>query len=144
MARKRLGEILRDHGKITEEQIREALNRQLTCDEALGHILFDNGSVTENDVAAAWSEQLATEVVDLSAIRVSPDLLKKLPRAIAQKYNVFPVTSDGGTVFLAMSDPLDDSALRELSTLFQMKINPVVSSALGIAQAIEKHYAMMG
>jgi len=142
MARKRLGEILRDHGKVTDEQIREALNRQLASDDALGHILFDMGLVTQNDVSTAWSEQLSTDVVDLSAIRVSPDLVKKLPRAVAEKYNVFPVKSEGGVVSLAMSDPLDDSALRELSMLFQMKISPVVSSALGIAQAIEKHYGM--
>ncbi|HUW31710.1 MAG TPA: hypothetical protein VM223_08875 [Planctomycetota bacterium] len=143
MARKLLGEILRDHGKVTDEQIREALNRQLASDDALGHILFDMGLVTESDVWAAWSEQLAAEVVDLSQISVSPDLLKKLPRAIAEKYNVFPVKAEAGAVSLAMSDPLDDSALDELAGLFLMEIRPVVSSALGIAQAIEKHYAMM-
>ena len=140
MARKLLGEILREQGKVTEEQIRQALERQLSSDKALGHILFDMGLVSQQDVSEAWSKQIGAEVVDLSEVEVPQELLRKLPRHVAEKYNIFPVEADAATLTLAMSDPLDDSALAEISTYFKLKIKPVVSSALGIAQAIEKNY----
>ena len=140
MARKLLGEILREHGKVTDAQVCEALNRQLGSDAALGHILFDMGLVNNNDITAAWGEQIGAEVVDLSTVQASRDLISKLPRTVAEKYSVFPVKAEGGTLTLAMSDPLDDSALKEISSLFRLKIKAVVSSALGIAQAIERNY----
>ena len=140
MARRLLGEILKERGKVTERQVRDALERQLTCDKAIGHILFDMGLVDDNDLSQAWSEQLGCEVVDLAKIEIRRDLLTKIPRNLAEKYNVFPVKTEGGTLTLAMSDPLQDSALSEISALLKLKIKPVVSSALGIAQAIERNY----
>ena len=140
MARKLLGEILREHGKVTDAQVREALSRQRGSDAALGRILFDMGLVDNNDISAAWGEQIGAEVIDLSQVKASPDLISKLPRALAEKYSIFPVKAEGGTLTLAMSDPLDDSALKEISGIFKLKIRTVVSSALGIAQAIERSY----
>mgnify|MGYP000280095495 CR=1 FL=1 len=140
MARKLLGEILREEGKVTEEQIREALQRQLRCEKALGRILFDMGLVSEVDVSHAWARQIGAEVVNLDGINVPPELIRKLPKHVAQKYNVLPIKAEGGMLTLAMSDPLDDSALGEIAGFFGLRIKPVVSSALKIAQAIENCY----
>ncbi|HUS59069.1 MAG TPA: hypothetical protein VM141_10495 [Planctomycetota bacterium] len=57
MARKLIGEILREHGKVTEAQIRDALTRQLGCEKAIGRILFDMGLVSEKDISQALVEQ---------------------------------------------------------------------------------------
>ena len=140
MARKLLGEILREKGKVTPEQVREALNRQLMSDKALGHILFDMGLVTESDVLRAWSEQLGSEVIDLARVEPPAEALEALPRAIAEKHHVFPVAIDASHLTIAMSDPLGKSAVQEISRRCSRKVKTVVSSALGIAQAIQRHY----
>ena len=57
MARKLLGEILREHGTVTEAQIREALTRQRDCEKAIGRILSDMGLVDDDDIAQALIEQ---------------------------------------------------------------------------------------
>ncbi len=140
MARKLIGEILREHGKVTEEQITKALERQEISDEALGRILFDMGSVTDGDVLEAWSEQLGAPIVDLSQIEVPDDVIAKLPREVAEKHHAFPVEFKGDALVLAISDPLDDAALDEIASASGCKIETVVGSALGIAHAIARHY----
>jgi len=57
MARKLLGEILREHGKVTEAQIREALTRQHDCEKVIGRILSDMGLVDDDDISQALAEQ---------------------------------------------------------------------------------------
>jgi len=140
MARRLIGEILRENGKVTEDQIMEALQRQTMSDKALGHILFDMGFVTDEDVLHAWGEQLGTEVVDLTQIQISPDLLERLPREIAEEHHVFPISFRDDTLVLAMSDPLDAAALDEIASVCKCDVETVVGSALGITQAIERHY----
>jgi len=140
MARKLIGEILREQGKVTEDQIMEALQRQTMSDKALGRILFDMGLVTDEDILRAWGKQLGTEVVDLTKIEVSPELLERLPREIAEEHHVFPISFRDDTLVLAMSDPLDEAALDEIASVCKCEVETVVGSALGITQAIERYY----
>ena len=65
--RKLLGEILRESGKITTEQLEEALGRQRDTEEVLGHILVDLGAVSERDRQEAWGSQLGRACSDLAA-----------------------------------------------------------------------------
>ena len=48
--RKALGQILKESGLVTEEQIQEALDAQKEQGGALGTILVDLGYVTEDDI----------------------------------------------------------------------------------------------
>jgi len=141
MTRKLLGEILREHGKVTDEQIREALDRQLTSDKVLGHILYDMGIVTDDDIAYAWSEQLGTETIDLSETEIPQEVISRMPRELAERHNVMPVKLKDGVLLLAMSDPVNVDALKSISALYDnAEIKPVASSALGIAHAILRCY----
>lgn len=50
LQRKRIGDILRDEGRITEEQIQIALQEQKKTGELLGAILFSHGFITQQDL----------------------------------------------------------------------------------------------
>lgn len=140
MARKLIGEILREHGKVTEEQVVEALQRQTMSEGALGRILFDMGLVTDDDVLHAWGEQIGAEVVDLTDVEVPPEVVERLPRELAEEHHVFPIKCSANVLTLAMSDPLDDHDLTKIAAACKCEIETVVGSALGITEAIERHY----
>ena len=140
MARKLIGEILREHGKVTEDQVIEALQRQTLTEDALGRILFDMGLVTDDDILRAWGEQIDAEIVDLTDVEVPPDVVEKLPRELAEEYHVFPIKCRGDVLVLAMSDPLDGDDLAEIAAVCKCEIETVVGSVLGITEAIERHY----
>jgi len=141
MARKLIGEILREHGKVNEEQVLEALQRQEMTDKALGRILFDMGLVSDDDILRAWSEQIDAEIVDLQSVKVSPELLEALPGEVAREYNVFPVERRGDSLVIAISDPLDDDDLSRISASCNLPVQTVIGPALAIAEAIRRHYA---
>ena len=44
---------------------------------------------------------------------VDPEVVAKIPKEVAQRHRVFPVSNDG-TIFVAMSDPYDVLALDQL------------------------------
>ena len=50
ITRKRIGDILRDEGRVTEEQIEIALKEQKKTGELLGAILFSHGFITQQDL----------------------------------------------------------------------------------------------
>jgi len=141
MARKLIGQILREQGKVTQEQVLKALERQELTDKALGRIFFDMGIVSNDDILRAWSQQIDAEIVDLATISIPSGLLDELPREVAEEYHVFPVGRRGDALVIAMSDPLDDEDLARISALCNRPVQTVIGSALAITQAIKRHYA---
>lgn len=55
IARRRIGEILLDEGRITQEQLQAALAEQEETGELLGAILFTHGIITQQDLARVLS-----------------------------------------------------------------------------------------
>ena len=64
--KKRLGDILVSSGKITYEQLNEALISQKILGKKLGEILLDSNSITEKDMMEAIKEQTGIKEVDLN------------------------------------------------------------------------------
>ena len=66
--KKRLGDILVSSGKITYEQLNEALISQKILGKKLGEILLDSNSITEKDMMEAIKEQTGIKEVDLNTV----------------------------------------------------------------------------
>jgi type IV pilus assembly protein PilB len=140
MARKLLGEILRENGTITAEQLKEALKRQRESHEILGHILYDLGAVSERDLQQAWGVQLGREFVDLRETLLSADLIRRLDGALARRYCAIPLREEDGTVVVAMANPLDVRALAEIAQNIGRPVRSAIASASELEEAIEKYY----
>jgi len=140
MPRKLLGEILRENGKITAEQLREALARQRETEEILGHILFDVGAVSERDLQEAWGVQLGREFIDLRQTLLSSELIGRLSGDLARRYSAIPVREEDGTVIIAMVNPLDVRALGEIAKHIGAPVKSAIASASDLDDAIAKYY----
>jgi type IV pilus assembly protein PilB len=140
MGRKLLGEILREQGKITPEQLREALDEQKSSNEILGHILFDMGAADERDLQEAWGVQLGREFVDLRQTLLSSELIEKFSPELARRHSALPVHDDGEVVTVALSNPLDVRALGEIARHLGRKVRSAIASAGDLEEAIDKYY----
>ena len=138
--RKLLGEILRESGKISSEQLEEALGRQRDTEEVLGHILFDLGAVSERDLQEAWGIQLGREFIDLKQTLLSAELIRKLSGNLARRYCAIPVREEHGAVVVAMANPLDVRALGEIAKEMGKSVRSAIASASELEEAIEKYY----
>ena len=141
MARKLLGEILREKGKITAEQLKEALGRQRETKEVLGHILYHLGDVTEGDLQEAWGIQLGMEYIDLRQTLLSAELIGKLSSEIARRCWAIPVREEDGTIVVAIANPLDVRALGEIAKHMGSPVKSAIASACELEEAIEKYYS---
>ncbi|HVE94440.1 MAG TPA: hypothetical protein VNB24_05925, partial [Acidimicrobiales bacterium] len=63
---KQLGDILREGGLVTDEQLNHALTEQKRLGKSLGRVLVDLGLVTEAQLVASLAQQIGLEFVDLT------------------------------------------------------------------------------
>jgi len=143
--RKRLGDLLVDASVISQEQLVSALNKQkLSKSKKLGELLIDLGFTNELQIAFALKDQLQYDVVQLSAIRITDDVLKLMTdKSLLRKYSLIPFaysSKNPNILKVAMADPMDIIAIDDLGILTNHVIEPVIATPTDIAAAIDKYY----
>jgi general secretion pathway protein E/type IV pilus assembly protein PilB len=91
-------------------------------------------------VARLLADEFGMEVADLTRVKANSQLLETVPRELAVRYQVFPIEKDGGTLRLAISDPLNVDALDSLGHVLQLTIEPLIAPAADIHSAIDRFY----
>lgn len=140
MAIKRLGELLIDAGKISQEDLEKGLALQKESKDRLGTVLINNGIITENDLIDALKSQLGVKYIDLSSTVIPGTMSKYVPKNLAKKYNVIPVKLVNDELYLAMSDPLNFYAIEEVRKASRKRIVPMVADMAGINYAMTMVY----
>src|SRR5947209_14824872 len=103
---KPLGQLLRERGLISEDDLKNALALQQDRRENLGLILVDLGYIAERDVLATVSDQLKIPIFsgEYPAVPIEAD---RLPFRFLRTFNVIPVHLEDKALTLVMADPLD-------------------------------------
>ena len=137
----RLGDILKDMGLVTEEQIADALAKQAATRQRLGQILVDDGIVTELDLARALGAKFGVTYIDLTEVTLDGAASGYIDEKLARRYGVAPVKFvDDDTLLVAMVDPQNLVALQDLEIITGFSIRPAIASAEDIYGAIAKLY----
>ena len=114
MARNRLGQILKESQVLSEFDIQQALNKQKETGGAIGQILLESGVISESDLTRALAQQNGMEFIDLSNAEVGPEVLDLVDKDIAETSQIMPVSYDGSTLVVAISDPTNINVLDDL------------------------------
>src|SRR5437016_4515691 len=103
---KPLGQLLRERGLVSEEDLKNALTLQQERRDKLGRILIDLGYIAERDVLAVVSDQLKIQLFtgEYPAVPIEAD---RLPFRFLRAFNVIPVHLENNVFTLVMADPLD-------------------------------------
>jgi len=121
------------------EQIKNAEIRYGTSQE---EILKKQNLAKPSDITRAKAELYNIPYIDLSSAPVSPEALSVLPQDVAKRFNVFPVSVDkqSKTLNLAMSDPLDLSAIEFMETKTGLRVKPMAAEEDSIAECVTQRY----
>ena len=142
--KKRLGEELVDKGLVTEDQVKIALREQKKSGKPLGEALIALGFVTESIMRDALGEMLGKESVDLDHAIPDQEALKLIPKDIASRYTVIPISFDAETssLNLAMTDIYNLVVLDRIRAVVgrKIEINPLLAGEGEIKQAIDQFY----
>jgi type IV pilus assembly protein PilB len=117
LGRKRLGDVLVESGLLTPEQLDAALTEQRAGDgprRRLGQVVAELGFATEKDVAEALASLLGLQMIDLSKAMPAPDVVRLLPRAVAERTRVLVLDKSPRGIVVAAADPTNVLALDDV------------------------------
>lgn len=135
---KRIGEVLVAQGKVSEEQIDEALAIQKTDSRKIGNILVSLGYINEDELAQALSTRLNLEYVDLFEAEVDSEVLGIIEESVLLQHKAVPLRIEDGRLIVAMADPNDIYARSDLTISAGYPITTVVAAEDAIRHLQEK------
>jgi len=141
MAQKRLGDLLLEAGLINADQLQSAITHQKIAKGRLGSNLVALGYITEDTLMTFLSQQMHVAQVDVRHLDLSADLLKRIPKRMAEQYLVLPVAlKEPKTLVLAMADPMDLNAVDSARFATGLHIETLVAAHSAIKSAIAEQY----
>jgi type IV pilus assembly protein PilB len=135
-----LGQILVERNALTQDQLREAIERQRRSRKRLGEILMELGFADADSVLDGLSAQLGVPPTRVNSFTVTPEALSCLSERIARKYTAVPMLKTGSTLVVATANPRDLQALDDLRFAAGCEIQTMIALESEIQQALESFY----
>ncbi len=140
----RLGDELIQRGLVSEDQVAIALTEQKKTGKLIGQALVDLGFVTEAIMRDLLGEVLGQDSIELTALVPDPEALDLVPKALATRHNVVPVSYDPveERLQLAMADIYDVLLLDRIRANLPANIDvlPVLAAEGEISKALDQFY----
>lgn len=140
----RLLSILKRDEIVSAGDLQKALDEQKRNGGNLTKILLKLNLIDEKTAAFVLSQVLEYPVVSVKNMRVSQDIIDMIPKEIAEKYKVLPMSQIGRHLTLVMADPLDIFVIDNIQSLTGCTVVPVISYVSDIDAGIQKYYEESG
>ena len=139
----RLGESLVELGFLTPTELEEALAIEARDRSIpLGQILVDMGVVDIEVVHSVMAKKLGIPFVNLRNFRPTPEALKRIPPAVANRYQVLPLAEAENALVVAVENPTNMGRMEEVRFIAGTKLIPVMAPAQDIKDALERAYGL--
>lgn len=138
--RLRFTDILIRRGKLSREQLEEAVQLSRSRGLKLTEALVQSGSLSEDDVMQAVAEEEGMQFVQLEGVEIAAAIIEMVPESVARENVLIPVARDNGTLRVAVADPGDLNLVEKLRFMLNQEVERVLGSRESIIQAINRHY----
>jgi MSHA biogenesis protein MshE len=136
----RLGDVLIAQKLISQEQLRTALEAQKRTGRKLGRVLVESGVLGEEQIAEALGRQLAMPYITLKFYNAQVEVVRRLPEAQARRHRAIVLEDRKDRYLVGMADPTDLHAFDELSRLLKRDLDVAVVSEAQLLQTIDRLY----
>jgi MSHA biogenesis protein MshE len=136
----RLGDVLLAQKAISQDQLKIALEQQKKSGRKLGRVLIEQGFVNDEQICEAISRQLNIPYINLKFYNFNQDVVRRLPEAQARRFRAIVLEDRRANCLLGMADPTDLFAYDELGRLLQRDIEVAVVSEALLLQTIDRIY----
>ncbi len=142
--KKLFGEQLVEKGLATADQVEIALTEQKKDGRLIGELLVSLGFVSESVMRDVLGQVLGISSIDLNAVVPDSTALELIPKEIAERYVIVPVSfnAEKRHLRLAMKNASDLQVLDRVHALVgrKIEITPFVSGEGEIKRAIDQFY----
>ena len=136
----RLGDVLVAQKAISQDQLRIALEQQKKSGRKLGRVLVEQGFVNDEQICDAISRQLNIPYINLKFYNFNQDVVRRLPEAQARRFRAVVLEDRRANCLVGMADPTDLFAYDELGRILQRDIEVAVVSESLLLQTIDRIY----
>jgi type IV pilus assembly protein PilB len=133
---------LRENGQVDEAQMNEMLDEQVRSGKPIEEVLANSGAVPLKTVYELIAQALGTEVVDISKMEFSAELLTLVPPHVARVQGVLPIEFDGRTLRVVVTDPLDFHVADSIRIATQKDVAIFVAPPSAVQAMIERYYGV--
>ena len=138
----RIGERLIDAGLISADQLQIALQEQKQTKKLIGQILVDMSFITESALAEFLAESAGTDRFDASSMMIDPQVVKMIPKDVALRNKIMPISYQDNILQLAMADIYNvvaiDQARRHIPK--HANIVPLFCTDSEIQELVDQYY----
>jgi type IV pilus assembly protein PilB len=138
-----LADILVSQGALDAERAKQVKLAEIQTGNLQEEILKSQNLVDEMALTKAKANLYNIPFIDLTVVPVSPEALSVLPQEVASRFKAFPVSMDatGKQMVLAMSDPLDLTAIEFVEQKTGLSVKPHAAEPSKIETMISTGYA---
>ncbi|MCE2927069.1 MAG: Flp pilus assembly complex ATPase component TadA [Rickettsiales bacterium] len=138
----RLGEKLMALGLISQDQLQIVLTEQKTSKKLFGAILVEMGFITESALGEVLAESSGTEKFDPKSSMLDAAVVRRVPKDVALRHKVIPVSYKNDTLQLAMADVYNVLAIDQVRRHMprNTKIVPIYCTDSEILELIDQYY----
>ena len=138
----RLGQLLKEAGYVTEEQIEKAVEYQKqNPGMRIGDALIALHFITEGQKVEALAAKLALQTTDISSISVDIDAVGLIPRQLAERYLMLAVGKNGDRLMVLTNDPLNYYGIEDIRQITGMQIEIQLCEKYALENAISYYYS---
>jgi len=132
------GELLVQAGVLDDYKLNAALAEQQRWGGRLGRIIVSMNFLSEDAIVGALSRQLSIPVTDLQNLDVPERVTRKIDIDFARANSLCPerLGSDGKSLVVAMSDPVNVMAIDEIMHRTGLRVQSTLAGERAIERAI--------
>ena len=142
---KQLIDILKDSGKLSEENLKKAELHAKQNGNSLNESFIALGILSEEELTQAISKQLSVPYASKQNGILNPEkeqnLSKYVPEKFARENVILPLFVEDNTLAVALSDPSNVFLLDNLRMMSGLEIQPFIASKSQLFQALDVFYA---
>jgi type IV pilus assembly protein PilB len=140
LTKEALIDALKSAKQIPDKDLARALEMHKIEGGKFSQILVREGLISEEELAALVSEKLGIPILNLSLVKIDPEVIRMIPKKIAQHYELIPISRMGQALTVAMSDPLNIFALDDVREITGCLVRPIVTTSKDIQAALEQYF----
>ena len=140
----RLGEILVQQKLLTPEKLKLALDEQKRSGRKLGRVFIEQGYVTEEEISEALAKQLQVAYINLKYYNLKPEVTQRLPETQARRFRALLLEDNPKSCKVGMADPTDLNAYDEIARILKREIEIVVVTESQLLETVDRIYRRTG
>ncbi len=127
-------------GGLSDEQIQNAIVKCSSDSRSLIESVLADDRVSEEGLADSLAAYARFPRVNLASANIDPEAVKLLPQEQARRFFCFPIRLEGRHMLVAMANPTDFNAMREVEFKIGRPLKVLVCTRTEILDALAKFY----